>query len=100
MRNSYLRLGSLCGLILVLGSPGAWPGDWRQFRGNDATGVIAAKDLSKAISLDVTWQAPLVGRGLSSPIVVGDKVFVSSASGYRQDRLHVACFEASTGRPV
>ncbi|MDX1969133.1 MAG: PQQ-binding-like beta-propeller repeat protein [Planctomycetaceae bacterium] len=77
-----------------------WSADWRQFRGNLATGVAAATDVAKAADLEVAWSVPLVGRGLSSPIIVGDRVFVTSCSGYRQDRLHVACFQAGDGRQL
>ncbi len=92
----------LCLTVVVIAAssvPG-WSADWRQFRGNTATGVAEATDVAKAADLEVTWSAPLVGRGLSSPIIVGDRVFVTSCSGYRQDRLHVACFQVSDGKPL
>lgn len=75
-------------------------GDWRQFRGTDTTAVISDAELTQAAGLEIAWNVPLQGRGLSSPIIVGDKVFVTSASGYRQDRLHVACFDAKSGQTV
>ncbi len=74
--------------------------DWKQFRGNAATGATESADLSKAIELNVAWSIPLPGRGLSSPIIVGDKVIVTSASGYDQDRLRIGCFDASTGQQL
>jgi outer membrane protein assembly factor BamB len=40
----------------------------------------------------------LPGRGLSSPIVVGNQVFVTASSGHKQNRLQVLAFEASTGK--
>lgn len=39
----------------------------------------------------------LPGRGLSSPVVVGDRVFVTCSSGVRQETLHVICFAAANG---
>ena len=39
-------------------------------------------------------------RAASSPIVVGDKVIATSASGYRNDRLHVAAFDEATGKQL
>jgi len=45
----------------------------------------------------MAWRVPLVGRGPSSPIVVGDRVIVTASSGPRQDRLHVLCFDAAGG---
>ncbi len=72
--------------------------DWRQFRGNEANSVAAGESLPTELSGDtVAWKCPLPGRGLSGPIVVGDKVFVSASSGYNQDRLHVVCISAATG---
>jgi outer membrane protein assembly factor BamB len=34
---------------------------------------------------------------LSSPIIVGDRIFLTCSSGPKQDRLHVICFNASDG---
>ena len=48
----------------------------------------------------VDWSAPLPGRGLSSPIVVGAKVFVTCASGPEQEQLHLFCFDAASGQKV
>jgi len=74
--------------------------DWRQFRGNDATGVTDEKHLpTKLDEQSIAWKAPLPGRGLSAPIVIGDRVVVTASSGPRQDRLHVLCFDAATGKP-
>lgn len=49
---------------------------------------------------NIAWKAPLVGRGVSSPIVVDGRVIVTASSGFRQDRLHVLCFSAATGEQL
>ncbi len=74
--------------------------DWPQFRGPNATGVSADKNLPSEWSKDKgqKWKMPLPARGLSSPVVVGDRVYVTCASGIRGDRLHVLCFDADTGK--
>lgn len=88
----------LMGLALILTATLANAGDWRQFRGTAATGIgESGPSASAAGTLEVAWSADLEGRGLSSPIVVGNKVFVSSSGGYRQDRLKVTCFAADSG---
>lgn len=97
--SCVLSVAAACGSV-VYWSPLAAGADWRQFRGNQATGVAPEADLTKAAQLEVAWTQPLQGRGLSSPIVVGNKVIVTSSSGYRQDRLHVACFDAQSGQPL
>ncbi|MFT4551131.1 MAG: outer membrane protein assembly factor BamB [Verrucomicrobiales bacterium] len=73
--------------------------DWRQFRGTDSTGVVAADPkLPVALSEEnIAWKKPLPGRGVSSPIVVGERVFVTCSSGPNQDRLHVLCFSNADG---
>ncbi len=74
-------------------------GDWTRFRGGGSSG--ASTDGTPPTSLkgreSVVWEASLPGRGLSSPIVVGDRVFVTCSSGPRQARLHVICLRASDG---
>src|SRR5690242_1690425 len=75
--------------------------DWLQFRGNEGTGASAETGLPTTWDVktneNVAWRADLPGRGLSSPIVVRDKVIVTCSSGPKQDRLHVLCFSADTG---
>ena len=70
-------------------------GDWPQFRGPDSTGT--ADDAKIPAKLKIDWSAPLPGRGLASPIVVGGKVFITASSGPQQERLHVLCFAAADG---
>jgi outer membrane protein assembly factor BamB len=48
----------------------------------------------------VAWAVDLPGEGLSSPLVVGDKVVVTCSSGAEQDRLHVFCLSAADGSVV
>src|SRR5262249_39576621 len=45
----------------------------------------------------ITWKAVLPGRGVSSPVVVGKRVYLTANSGMAQTRLHVLCFDADTG---
>lgn len=77
----------------------AQAGDWRQFRGTEANGL--GDDLLPptqwSVNENIAWNSPLPGRGLSSPIIVGDRVFVTCSSGFRQDRLHVICFSDKDG---
>ncbi|HUE17232.1 MAG TPA: PQQ-binding-like beta-propeller repeat protein [Planctomycetaceae bacterium] len=84
------RLVTACAIVVAL--CGA---DWRQFRGNDSDGLAAG---GGPRSLEKTaWSTPLSGRGISGPIVVGDRVIVTSSTGHEQDRLHVLAFATSDG---
>ena len=92
MRICILLILSMCSLT-VSGQ------DWKQFRGSDGSGILSRPALPAKLAIEehVAWKSPLPGRGLSSPIVVGDRVFVSCASGVNQDRLHVRCHAVSDG---
>ena len=73
--------------------------DWYGFRGSEPN---SAADTKLPSDLDdekvLAWKMEIPGRGASSPIVVKDKVIVTCSSGYRQDRLHVVCFDVKTGK--
>lgn len=70
--------------------------DWPQFRGPNASAVSLEKTLPGA-KPEIAWSTDLPGRGLSSPIVVGGKVFLTCSSGPDQANLHVFCFSAADG---
>lgn len=61
--------------------------DWRQWRGPHGNGIAdaaATPPLTWSESDNVKWKAFVPGRGLSSPIVVGDLVILTSAEGEGQ----------------
>lgn len=70
--------------------------DWLQFRGPNAT-AVSTEAKAPAAELKIAWAADLPGRGLSAPIVVRDRVFVTCSSGPAQETLHVFCFNAKDG---
>ncbi len=70
--------------------------DWLQFRGPNAAAVSTEAKVP-ADDLKIAWVADLPGRGLSAPIVVGDRVFVTCSSGPGQETLQVFCFNAADG---
>jgi outer membrane protein assembly factor BamB len=73
--------------------------DWLQFRGNNANGVSSESDVPTSME-NIAWSVELTGRGLSGPIVIGDRVVLTSSSGFEQDRLHVRCFSTKTGKEL
>jgi outer membrane protein assembly factor BamB len=98
MRHSSLLFSSgfiVTALLLPL-STLCHAADWNQFRGPDASGIATEAD-APSLPLKIGWAADLPGRGLSSPIVVGDRAFVTCSSGPEQLSLHVICFNAKTG---
>src|SRR5216683_6612550 len=57
--------------------------DWPQWRGPQGSGIADEKDLPEQWSAteNVAWKAKLGGVGVSSPIVSGNAVFVTSQIG-------------------
>jgi outer membrane protein assembly factor BamB len=86
--------------LALAAAPPLAAADWPQFRGPNATGVSPETDLPLEWGKDkgVKWKAPLPARGVSSPVAVGDRVYVTCSGGVRDDRLHVLCFDAATGK--
>ena len=58
--------------------------DWTQFRGKDALGISDETGLPSKWSSEenVVWKAELPGPGASSPITLGDQLFITCYSGY------------------
>src|SRR5204863_8195985 len=58
--------------------------DWPGFRGPTGQGTSEEKGLPEKWSSteNIVWKVDLPGPGASSPIVVGEKVFVTAYSGY------------------
>jgi outer membrane protein assembly factor BamB len=69
--------------------PGA---DWPHWRGPAASGVAGGESLPVQWSAaqNVAWKAALTGAGVSTPIVSGDRVFVTSqiGAGVRREGNH------------
>ena len=78
-------------VVLAL-TTGVSANDWPHWRGPSASGVAAASPLPSTWSAtgNIAWQAALQGAGVSSPIVSGNYVFVTSqvGDGRRQDGRH------------
>jgi outer membrane protein assembly factor BamB len=58
--------------------------DWARFRGPEGRGVAAESHspVRWSATQNVAWKTPLPGPGSSSPIVVGDRIFVTCYAGY------------------
>lgn len=74
----------------------AWA-DWHTFRGPDATGQSADARSFSVAEDSIVWAADLPGEGVGSPVIVGDRLYVSASSGPHQDQLHVLCFSVADG---
>src|SRR4051794_7359065 len=62
--------------------------DWPQFRGPGGLGIAADSNTPTEWSADknVKWKATLPGAAWSCPVVVGDKLFVTTAITEKQTK--------------
>jgi outer membrane protein assembly factor BamB len=56
-------------------------GNWPQWRGPDGSGISNEKNLPAewTPAKNIKWKTPIAGRGHSSPIVWGNKIFLTTA---------------------
>jgi outer membrane protein assembly factor BamB len=72
--------------------------DWPQFRGPTGQGVSTETGLPTRWSANeaVAWSTPIPGLGWSSPIVHGDRVYVTTATDDGRS-LRLLCLDRATG---
>ncbi len=99
LRNSHLNTSAAMFLaLLATRSHAAEPGstNWPQFRGPSASGVAEGKPTPTKWNVEtgenIRWKTPIPGLGHSSPIVSGDKLFVTTAVSEREDSLKVGLY--------
>jgi outer membrane protein assembly factor BamB len=116
-------------LVTVLLGQSAFAQNWPQWRGPQGSGISDEKNLPSEWSADknILWKTPLPGRGHSSPVVWGNRIFLTtdiegdvvpgakaiqhvrkgeiwvhpdSVSGNRKHTLKVLCLDRATGKTL
>ena len=84
--------------------------DWPQFRGAGASGKSDAKGAPLTWSDDksIAWKTPLPGPGASSPITLGNKIFITCFTGFATSsrepgemtalKRHLLCLNLADGK--
>jgi outer membrane protein assembly factor BamB len=94
-------LAALAAAALFVARIAAAPGDWPQFRGPDGQGHSTEQGLPLEWSeqKNVAWKVPVPGRGWSSPVVAGGRVWLTTATLVQKDTsLRLMAFDVDTGR--
>lgn len=88
-------LASPCLAALALAPFAGDPPEWGGFRGTDGAGVSAQSSIPESFDPDgnLLWSAP-VPAGYSSPVVAGERLFLTGVDG---KRLVTLCLDAVTG---
>ena len=87
--------------LIVLGSLfqfNAWASDWPSFRGPNGSGVATAGEFPDVLDphMNLAWKVD-VPAGKSSPVVVGNRIFLTGHDG---DQRFVLCYDAKDGREL
>ena len=79
--RKIVRTGAARSPKLPAAAPGK--GSWPSFRGSNASGVADGQNLPDRwdgkTGVNILWRTPILGLAHSSPVVWGDRVFVTSA---------------------
>lgn len=103
----------LAAFVCSLFSTPTTASDWSRFRGPNGSGVSpdsAAVPINWSEEENLKWKTDLPGPGLSSPIVIGDRVVVTCWSGYAVDKnepgeienlkRNVICLDRASGKII
>ena len=103
------RLALLTSLLLIAFTGSGIAENWTRFRGDNAKG-IAGRGIPTtwSDSENLAWRTSLPGKGSSSPVVHGHRIFLTAYSGYGESveapgekdqlKLHVICLSIDDGR--
>jgi len=95
MKRTLSLLLALCPLL------SATADNWPMWRGANGDGTCAESNLPEKWSMEenVAWKVALPDRGNSTPVVWGDKVFITQAIE-RQGKRLLLCFDKKTGKQL
>jgi outer membrane protein assembly factor BamB len=111
VNGRILSLAFGVGIIAALTISQTSASDWSRFRGPNGSGISTDQKpvpVKWSETENVKWKVALPGPGSSSPIVVGDRIFVTCWTGYGSDRgnpgnqedlrRHLICLDRQTGK--
>ena len=101
MKRRFLALTAAAGLCLVSAARAA---DWPEYRGPGGQGVLAdgALPAEWGQAKNVAWKQPLPGKGWSSPVSAGGRIYLTAAvppEGGKEGELSLQalCLEGDNG---
>lgn len=104
---------TLLALTLSLSCTIGLASDWARFRGPNGSGISLDENafpVTWSPTEKIKWKAELPGPGASSPIVVGDRIYVTCYSGFavsptdmgdmKNLKRHMVCLDRATGKVI
>lgn len=96
MSRAVLVLAGLA-LLSAAATPALDAADWPRFRGPNGAGVADGAPLPGSLAPETALWRASVPPGFSSPVLVGEKLFLTAHEG---ERLLVLCFDRRDGREL
>jgi outer membrane protein assembly factor BamB len=89
--------------LIVLTAMAAQAEDWPEFRGPTGQGHSSERNLPAewSESKNVAWKVPVPGRGWSSPVIAGGRIWLTTSVEEREPAsFRALAYDAGTGRQV
>jgi outer membrane protein assembly factor BamB len=94
------KLSLLAVVALFLLSTSVYAQEWTRFRGPNGAGVVNAPTLPAHFTeADFNWRVALPGAGHSSPVIWGNRIFLTSAED-SVGKWHTLCLNTADGREL
>lgn len=107
--RDWVRVAATCGTFLACGGDDLLA-DWPEFRGPNQNGIVAASRAPTQWNEDknIVWYTPTEGLGWSSPVVVQDRIYITSSRNTESEdaslagpqSLHLTSYNATTGQLI
>ncbi len=97
--SRFVSLGFLSALVVSWSAPSALADEsWTQFRGPTGQGISTATNLPTQWSEEknIAWKTPIPGRGWSSPVVLGNQIWMTTATDEGHS-LRAVCVDFRSG---
>jgi len=99
MRMRSIWCGA-CLTVLVVLCGAAGGQEWTRFRGPDGTGIGKGQSIPVSFTeADYLWNVKLAGPGHSSPVLWGDRIFLTCTHDDLEQR-EVVCLDAKSGKTL
>jgi len=100
LKSKICLLGFILSLSSALSAQEHIP-SWTHFRGDKLNGISAETNLplSWNDSTNISWKTAIEGKGWSSPVVLGDQVWLTTATGAGKE-MRAICVDFNSGEII